>query len=166
MNCNGPIHSFPSSKPTRSIQPLGSVASDQSIPSASPPPHWVLQTLYFTSESRRGPGGDHRHHGGGKSTLLQDDHWYHPAHQLAECTLPVVLRRLLELAMAPSRFHRPSKCLSCGQLLATVDEIAHLNCRKFEPLPKSEDYIDQPVRVYSAVCKLRFWPHVATAHAP
>jgi len=168
MNCNGHDHSFPSRQGLQEVsQPLGSAGRvDQSIPSASATTwHWVLQDIDFTVNPGEAVGiiGINRR---GESTLLKMiTGTTQPP--LAECTLPVVLRRCLSSAWAsiPISTGRQNAFMA-GQLLGYgVDEIAHL-MPELRPLPKSEDYIDQPVRVYSSGMQMRLAFSVATAHRP
>jgi lipopolysaccharide transport system ATP-binding protein len=126
---------------------------------------WALQEINFTVN----PGeavGIIGINGAGKSTLLK---------MIAGTTQPTTgsvymtgrVAALLELGMGfHPEFTGRQNAFMAGQLLGySVDEIARL-MPDIEAFSEINDYIDQPVRVYSSGMQMRLAFSVATAHRP
>ncbi len=126
---------------------------------------WVLQEISFAVR----PGeavGIIGLNGAGKSTLLK---------MITGTTRPTTghinitgrIAALLELGIGfhPDFTGRQNSILA-GQLLGySANEIAHL-MPKIEAFAEIDDYLDQPVRVYSSGMQMRLAFSVATAHRP
>ena len=126
---------------------------------------WVLQDISFTVK----PGeavGIIGINGAGKSTLLK---------MITGTTQPTTgsvridgrVAALLELGMGfHPDFTGRQNVFMAGQLLGySMDEIAHL-MPAIEAFAEIDDYLDQPVRVYSSGMQMRLAFSVATARRP
>ena len=137
------------------------------LPFASTQPtlHWVLRDITF----RIAPGeavGIIGVNGAGKSTLLKlITGTTQPTTGLVELTGSVAAMLELGMGFHPD-FTGRQNVFMAGQLLGMgVEEISHL-MPEIEAFAEIDEYIDQPVRVYSSGMQMRLAFSVATARRP
>lgn len=127
--------------------------------------HWVLQNINFEIKSGEAVGiiGIN---GAGKSTLLK---------MLTGTTQPTTgsieitgrVAALLELGMGfHPDFTGRQNAIMAGQLLGYSPEEIHQLMPEIEAFAGIDDYLDQPVRVYSSGMQMRLAFSVATATRP
>lgn len=127
--------------------------------------HWVLQDITFTVQAGEAVGiiGVN---GAGKSTLLK---------MLTGTTQPTTgsidicgrVAALLELGMGfHPDFTGRQNAIMAGQLLGYSPEEIHHLMPEIEAFAGIDDYLDQPVRVYSSGMQMRLAFSVATATRP